>query len=92
MYNETSSNISGSDNVFYSFGRTDIIQITNINFSYNRFSISTNDSFKLLGRFRIQHLLAANTWSTRYNTPKNYRYSDSSTDWTMVSLNFTLEN
>ena len=26
-----------------------------------------------------------------YNIPKNDRYSDSSTDWTLVSLNFTVE-
>ena len=30
--------------------------------------------------------------STRYKTAKNDRYSDSSTDWTLVSLNFTVEN
>ena len=45
-----------------------------------------------MGRFRIQLLLADNTWSTRYKTPKNDRYSDTSTDWTLLSLNFTLEN
>ena len=45
-----------------------------------------------MGRFRIQLLLEDNTWSTRYNTPKNDRYSDSSTQWTKLSLNFTEEN
>ena len=45
-----------------------------------------------MGRFRIQLLLEDNTWSTRYNIPKNDRYSDSSTDRTLVSLNFTQEN
>ena len=53
MYIETSSNRSGSDIVFCSFERTDIIQITNISFYYNRFSILTNDSKKSMGRFRI---------------------------------------
>ena len=43
-----------------------------------------------MGRFRIQLLLEDNTWSTRYNIPKNYRYSDSSTAWTLVNLNFTV--
>ena len=45
-----------------------------------------------MGRFRIQLLLEDNTWSTRYNIPKNDRYSDSSTDWTKLSLNFTVES
>ena len=44
-----------------------------------------------MGRFRIQLLLEDNTWSTRYNVPKNDRYSDSSTRWTKLSLNFTIE-
>ena len=91
MYFDTSSNNSG-DNVFCSWERTDIIQISNITFYYNRFSILTNDSLKSMGRFRIQLLLEDNTWSTRYNIPRNDRYSDSSTDWTPVSLNFTVEN
>ena len=51
----------------------------------------TNDSEKSMGRFRIE-LLGDNTWSTRYNIPKNDRYSDTSTDWTLVNLNFTEEN
>ena len=45
-----------------------------------------------MGHFRIQLLLEDNTWSTRYNIPKNIRYCDSSTDWKLVSLNFTVEN
>ena len=91
MYIETSSNNHGN-NVFVSWERTDIIQITNITFYYNRFSILTNDSKKSMGRFRNQLLLENNTWSTRYNIPKNDRYSDSSTDWTLVNLNFTVKN
>ena len=78
MYIETSSNTHGNI-VFCSFERTDIIQISNITFYYNRFSILTNDSKKSMGRFRIQVLLEDNTWSTRYNIPKNDRYSNSST-------------
>ena len=91
MYIETSSNNHGS-NVFVSWERTDIIQISNITFYYNRFSILTNDSKKSMGRFRIELLLKDNTWSTRYNIPKNDRYSNSSTQWTKLSLNFTVEN
>ena len=45
LYMEISSNDHGN-NVFVSFERTDIIQITNITFYYNRFSISTNDNSK----------------------------------------------
>ena len=91
MYIETSSNNHGN-NVFISFERTDIIQISNISFYYNRFSISTNESKKSMGRFRVQLLLEDNTWDTRCNISKNDRYSDSSTDWTLVNLNFTVEN
>ena len=87
MYIETSSNNNGND-VFVSFERTDIIQITNISFYYNRYS-SPSQNLRAMGRFRIQLLLEDNTWSTRYNIPKNDRYSDSSTAWTLVNLNFT---
>ena len=45
-----------------------------------------------MGRFRIQLLLEDNTWNTTYNFAKIDRYSDKSTDWTLVSLKFTLEN
>ena len=92
MYIETSSNNHGHERVFVSFERTDIIQISNITFYYNRYSILTSDSKKSMGRFRIQLLLEDNTWSTRYNIPKNGQYSDSSTQWTLVNLNFTVEN
>ena len=45
MYIETSSNNHGN-NVFVSFDRTDIIQISNITFYYNRFSILTKKSLQ----------------------------------------------
>ena len=69
IYIETSSNNHGS-NVFVSWERTDLIQISNITFYYNRFSAG---STKSMGRFRIQLSLEDNTWSTRYNIPKNDR-------------------
>ena len=69
IYIETSSN-NHSNNVFLSSERTDIIQISDITFYYNRFSIITNDSFKSMGRFRIQLILKDNTWSTRYGIAK----------------------
>ena len=55
MYIETSSNNHGN-NVFVSWERTDIIQITNITFYYNRFSILTNEDKKSMGGFRIELL------------------------------------
>ena len=91
MYIETSSNNHGN-NVFVSFERTDILQITNITFYYNRFSNLTNDSLESMGRFRIQLLLEDDTWSTQYTIPKNSQYSDNSTDWTLLNLDFTEEN
>ena len=75
MYIETSSNNHG-DSVFVSWERTDIIQISNITFYYNRFSILTNDNIKNMGRFRIQFLLDENTWSTQYTIDINTQYSD----------------
>ena len=77
MYIEISSN-NHANNVFVSWERTDIIQITNITFYYDRFSILTKDSLKSTGRFRIQLLLEDNTWSIRYIIPRNDRHSDSS--------------
>ena len=91
MYIETSSNNHGNI-VFVSWERTDIAQITNITFYYNRHSILSDDNLISMGRFRIQLLLVDNTWSTRYSISKNDQYSDASTDWTLVSLNFTVEN
>ena len=91
MYIETSSNNHGS-NVFVSWERTDIIQISNIIFYYNRFSILTNDNLKNMGRFRIQLLLDDNTWSTQYTIEKNTQYSVTDSDWTLLNLDFTIEN
>ena len=91
MYIETSSKNYGHEREFVSFERTDIIQISKIIFYFNRFSILYNEAKKTMGRFRIQLLLEDNTWSARYNTPKNDRYSDTSSQWTLVNLFFTVE-
>ena len=91
LYIGTSSNIHGSDNIFVSFESIDIIQITNITFYCYRFSILTNDFKKSMDRFRIQLFLEDNTWSSQYNIPKNDRYNDSSIDWTLVNLSFTVK-
>ena len=91
MYIEASSDNHGN-NVFVSLERTDFIETINITFSSNRFSILTSDNLKSMGCFRIQLLLEDITWSTRYNKPKNDRYSNNSTQWTKLSLIFSVEN
>ena len=90
MYIETSSNNNGN-NVFASFERTDIIQITNITSYYCRFSTS-DKNLRGMGRFRIQLLLEDNIWSTQFTIAKNTQYSDNSSDWTLLNLDFTVEN
>ena len=45
-----------------------------------------------MGGFGFQLVLEDNTSSTRFIIPKNDRYSDLSTDWTLVNLNFTVES
>ena len=89
MYIETSSNNIG-ENLYVFFERTDIIQISNITFYLIRFS-TTGSNLRAMGRFRIQFLLEDNTTSTQYTIPKNSLDSNSSTDWTMLNLDFTLE-
>ena len=88
---ETSSSNHGQNRVFVSWERTDIIQITNIAFYYLIFSISTNNNLKAMGRFRIQLLLEDNTWSTQYTVARNTQYSNTSTDWTLLNLVFTVK-
>ena len=87
---ETSSNNYGN-NVFVSFERTDIIQISNISFYYNRYS-SSNQNLRAMGRFRIQLLLEINSWSTQYTINKNSQYSDNSTDCSLLNIDFTTQN
>ena len=95
MYIETSGNNNNQNNnganVFVTLQRTDIIQITNITFYYNRFS-SSDDNLRAMGRFQIQLLLEDNIWTTQYTIAKNSQYSNNSTDWTLLNLDFTVEN
>ena len=95
MYIETSGNNNNlnnnGNNVFVSFTRTDIIQITNITFYYDRFSIS-DENLRAMGRFRIQLLLENDIWTTQYTIAKNTQYSDNSTDWSLLNIDFTVEN
>ena len=90
LYIETSSNNYGN-NVFVSLARIDMIQITKITFYYNRFSTS-DVNLRGMGRFRIQLLLDCNTWSTQYTIAKDTQYNTTSTEWTSLNLDFTVEN
>ena len=85
MYKKASAYIPGQS-VFVNFERMDLFQLTSNTWYYKRLSARNSKS---MGRFRIQRLLDDKTWSIRYNIPKNYRYSNSSTQWTFVSLKFT---
>ena len=91
MFIETSGGNYGHEHIFRSFERIDIIQISNKTFYYNRYS-SSDDSLRSMGRFRIQLLLEDNTWSTIYTIPKNSQYSDTSIEWRLLNLDFTVEN
>ena len=91
MYIETSGNNASSDIIFVSWERTDIIQITNKTFYYNRYSVLTHLNLKRMGRFRIQLLLSDNIWSTVYTIEKNTQFNDPSTEWTLLNLDFTQE-
>ena len=91
MYIRTSSNNHAS-NVFVSCERTDIIQITNITFYYNRYSTLTDDNLKNMGIFRIQFFLEDNTWGNQFNIGQNTQYNDNSTDWSLLNLDFTIKN
>ena len=90
MYLE-SSGVNNGVSTFLILTRTDIIQITNISFYYNRFSIS-DENLKAMPRFRIQILLENDTWENKYTIEKNSQYSETSTEWTYLSLDFTQEN
>ena len=90
MYFETSGNNSGS-NTYIKLIRTDIIQISNISFYYNRYS-SSNPDLRVMGRFSIDILLDDNTWVNKYLIHENIQYSNSSTEWILLSLDFTEEN
>ena len=89
MYIETSGNNFGA-NVFCIWERIDIIQISNITFYYNRFSIQGD--FGAMGRFRKQILTKDNVWLTKFIIAKTTQFSTLSTDWIILSLKITDEN
>ena len=80
------------DGVSVILERTDFIQITNITFYYNGFSNLTGDSLKSMGRFRLKLLKDNNIWKTRHHMPKRSKYNSSSTEWSLINLDFTEEN
>ena len=88
MYIEISSNNRGHERVFVSWERFDIIQITYRTIQYNRFSIS-DANLMSLGLFKIQSSLEGDTWSTKYTLHKNEQYTSTTTDWTILDLDFT---
>ena len=90
MYLE-SSGVNHGDNTYSILTRKDIIQITNISFYYNRFSIS-DENLRAQSRFRIQILLENGNWDNKYTIEKNSQFSNTSTEWTHLSLDFTEEN
>ena len=85
---ETSRSNSVIEHIFVCFEQRDFLQLSFFILYYNRYSTLSDVSLNSTGRFRIQIILEDNIWSTRYNIPRNDRYSNSSTDWTFVSLIF----
>ena len=63
MYVEMSGN-NNSHNIFVSFARTDIIQISKITFYSNRFSAGNSKSME---RIRIQMFLPNGQWHSKNN-------------------------
>ena len=52
----------------------------------------TDDNLKIMGRFRIQLLLEDNTWQTRYTIHKNGQFTNTSTEWKLLNLDFSEED
>ena len=89
MYIESSGN--NNSEAYVRLIRTDIIQITNISFYYNRYSSSDPD-LKWMGRLSISILIDDNTWTNKYVIQENTQYSNTATEWTFLSLDITEEN
>ena len=90
LYIETSG-VNHGEGTYVILTRTDIIQIINISFYYNRFSISDED-LRAMPRFRIQILLEDGSWDNKYTIEKNSQFSNTSTEWNYLNLDFTQEN
>ena len=90
MYLE-SSGINHGEGTYAILTRRDIIQITNILFYYNRFSIS-DENLRAMPRFRVQILLENGNWDNKNTIEKNTQFSNTSTEWTLLNLDFTQDN
>ena len=89
MYIESSGN--NNSEAYVKLIRTDIIQITNITFYYNRYS-SSDENLRAMGRLSISILLDDDTWTNKYVIQNNSQYSNTSSEWTLLSLDITEEN
>ena len=85
--NSNNNSIAGDD-VWVSFQRRDIIQISKTSFYNNRFS-SSDPNLRAMLRFRIQLLLPDGQWSSKYIIDKISIYGVYSTDWILLIINFT---
>ena len=92
MFFEVSTNNHGDNKCFVSIERTDIIQISNITFYYNRHSFMTDDSKKGMGRLRVQLLLDDGNWTTVYTIERDADLHETSTEWSLLNLDFTIKN
>ena len=89
MYIETSGN--NNSEAWVKLKRTDIIQISNNSFYYNRFS-SSDSNFRWMGRLSISILLDDDTWINKYVIQENTHYSNTPSEWALLSLDITEEN
>ena len=88
MYVETSGDNYG-EKVFVSSEGTDIIQISNITFYQSPFSAG---NWKSMGSFRIQITLPNGQWHSKIIIDENINYSDTSTQWKLLDVDFTESN
>ena len=90
MYIQTNGNINGQK-FFVSLERTDVIEITNTTFNYNRYSDPSNNH-RSMGRFRVQARLPNGQCFCQYIIIKNTFHTKTSTEWTLQTIDFTEKN
>ena len=90
LYKETSQNNSEFANNSVSFERTDFIQISTVNFYFNRFL--ADGVHKAGVYFRIPLLFGDNQWEAQNTIEKNTGCSATSEEWTLLKLDFTISN
>ena len=92
MFFEVHTHNHGDNKCFVSIERTDIIQISNITFYYNRHSYMTDETKKNMGRLRIQLLLDDSNGTTLCTIERDTDLHQNSTDWSLLNLDFTVKN